>query len=470
MSTGGSKYWGSGSVPVVSTDVLRNVILAATDIAIVISHEGQILSVILDSKKAPFGKLDHWEGLNIRDVLTSECIPKLDDRLFELLKGGASMSSVELNHLEKDQEFPIRYSLQELSADDAILMLGRDLSPIAELQQQLVRTQITLEQDYETQREFDTRYRVLMETLEDAVIFVSARNNEIIDLNKAAANLLGVDRDSLSGLSFAHEFTGLDGKAIDDSLKVAAESDTAASIELKSVRTDRHLKLVPTAFRAAGAQMLLCRIRPSDQAQVVSDDLTQHLSSFYTIGVEPMVFTDSNGIITTANEAFLNLVEVANTPKVKGRSLADFMARGLVDLKVMIENASRNGHMRTYSTKLSSEYDNQVSIEVSVTYLNDTQHPAFVFLMRDVSRAEAVRTAPAAAGGGDIAAKSVMELVGSATLKEIVADTTDVVEKMCIETAVELTRNNRVAAAEMLGLSRQSLYVKLRKYGLLAKD
>jgi DNA-binding protein Fis len=41
---------------------------------------------------------------------------------------------------------------------------------------------------------------------------------------------------------------------------------------------------------------------------------------------------------------------------------------------------------------------------------------------------------------------------------------------MCIETAVTLTRNNRVAAAEMLGLSRQSLYVKLRKYGLLSKD
>jgi DNA-binding NtrC family response regulator len=51
-----------------------------------------------------------------------------------------------------------------------------------------------------------------------------------------------------------------------------------------------------------------------------------------------------------------------------------------------------------------------------------------------------------------------------------VAETTDVVEKMCIETAVELTRNNRVAASEMLGLSRQSLYVKLRKYGLLNKD
>jgi DNA-binding NtrC family response regulator len=70
----------------------------------------------------------------------------------------------------------------------------------------------------------------------------------------------------------------------------------------------------------------------------------------------------------------------------------------------------------------------------------------------------------------DEGVRSVMELVGSATLKDIVAETTNVVEKMCIETAVELTMNNRVAAAEMLGLSRQSLYVKLRKYGLLSRN
>ena len=73
-------------------------------------------------------------------------------------------------------------------------------------------------------------------------------------------------------------------------------------------------------------------------------------------------------------------------------------------------------------------------------------------------------------GVGEDGGKSIMELVGSSTLKDIVAETTDVVEKMCIETAVELTRNNRVAAAEMLGLSRQSLYVKLRKYGLINQD
>jgi DNA-binding NtrC family response regulator len=53
--------------------------------------------------------------------------------------------------------------------------------------------------------------------------------------------------------------------------------------------------------------------------------------------------------------------------------------------------------------------------------------------------------------------------VGTASLKEIVSETTDVIEKICIEAALEMTNNNRAAAAEMLGLSRQSLYVKLSK-------
>ena len=124
--------------------------------------------------------------------------------------------------------------------------------------------------------------------------------------------------------------------------------------------------------------------------------------------------------------------------------------------------------MRLYATKLTSEFGSQVSVEISSTWLNDRAHPAVAFVFRDASRAEAIRkTGPTAVN--DDGMKSVMELVGSASLKEIVSETNDVVEKMCIETAVELTRNNRVAAAEMLGLSRQSLYVKLRKYGLLEK-
>ena len=44
-------------------------------------------------------------------------------------------------------------------------------------------------------------------------------------------------------------------------------------------------------------------------------------------------------------------------------------------------------------------------------------------------------------------------------------ETTDVIEQLCIEAALQITGDNRASAAEILGLSRQSLYVKLRRYG-----
>ena len=43
------------------------------------------------------------------------------------------------------------------------------------------------------------------------------------------------------------------------------------------------------------------------------------------------------------------------------------------------------------------------------------------------------------------------DLVGRMPLKDIVRDTTDLIEQFCIEAALELTGDNRASAAEMLG-------------------
>ena len=56
------------------------------------------------------------------------------------------------------------------------------------------------------------------------------------------------------------------------------------------------------------------------------------------------------------------------------------------------------------------------------------------------------------------------------TLREIVQETVSSVERNCVETALELAKGNRTAAAEMLGVSRQSLYSKLSRYALDPKD
>jgi DNA-binding NtrC family response regulator len=64
-------------------------------------------------------------------------------------------------------------------------------------------------------------------------------------------------------------------------------------------------------------------------------------------------------------------------------------------------------------------------------------------------------------------ASQMTELVGRMPLKDIVRETTDLIEQLCIEAALQLTGDNRASAAEMLGLSRQSLYIKLRRFDLV---
>jgi DNA-binding NtrC family response regulator len=63
-------------------------------------------------------------------------------------------------------------------------------------------------------------------------------------------------------------------------------------------------------------------------------------------------------------------------------------------------------------------------------------------------------------------AEQLAELVGRVALKDLVRETTEITEKLCIEAALKLTGDNRAAASQMLGLSRQSLYGKLRRYGI----
>ncbi len=444
-----------------------DIVASASDIGFVVSPSGAIVAALVNPHHRSFGEVSHWEGRQIASVLTTESATKLRDRLAELARNGDRSRAVELNHADPaDWEFPVRYIMHRIDDAGTVLMLGRDLRPIAEMQQQLVRAQLALERDYEAQREVDTRYRVLMEATRDAVVVVSMTSGRISDLNPAAAVLLGGSRQDLLGCAIAQEFEGRRRGEFLESMANLAASDGLTPVELVARRSQRRVMVVPTTFRTAGERLLLCRLDPADGGETLADELAVQLTGLYHGGVEGIVFTDREGTISAANEAFLNLTDAASLSAVKGRSLSEFLARGVIDLKVMIDNARRTGNMRLYATKVTTAYDGQVSAEISVTYLNDRPNPFLVFVIRDASRADVTRR-PASASVPDEGMRNVAELVGASTLKDIVAETTDVVERMCIETAVELTRNNRVAAAEMLGLSRQSLYVKLRKYGLL---
>jgi transcriptional regulator PpsR len=467
VTTDGRQLVNAGKVPLVAPEVLSEILSTASDITLLVAPDHRVVSVLVNPSHRFYGQLSDWEGARLQDILTVESLPKFEARVSELQERRRHNVAVELNHADALRwSFPVRYALHLMESDGSILMLGRDLRPIAEVQQQLVAAQLALERDYESQREMETRYRVIMEIARDPLVLVNMATGRIADVNPAAASLLGGSRAELIGAAVAQEFEGRRRGEFLESMATLAVADAAIPIELTARRSQQRLLVSPTVFRAAGERILLCQLDLADRARTQADDLSEHLSRLYHEGVDGIVFTDAEGVIRAANEAFLNLTDAASMSAVRGRPLSEFLVRGAIDLRMILENVKRAGTLRLYATRLATDFSGQVAVELSAAWLNDRPNPVMGVILRDASRADTLRRSP----GGEETARNVVELVGSSTLRDIVAETTDVIEKMCIETALELTRNNRVAAADMLSLSRQSLYVKLRKYGLLNKD
>ncbi|MFP4044666.1 MAG: transcriptional regulator PpsR [Rhodosalinus sp.] len=323
------------------------------------------------------------------------------------------------------------------------------------------------ERDAERFRGVETRYRVVFDASETPMAMIEPDSGRALDLNRAAMQLLGVQTDNLSANAFAQCFEGRRKGEFGEALKAAAAGDDAQGIPVVIRRSGADVRLYPEFFRASGEVALLCRILPVADEDQAGRDFQRALGQLFDSTSDAILLTDAKGKIREANEGFLRLTDAAQLRDVQGRPLSDFLARGSVDLKLMLEQVDKTGRLRGYSAQLESVVGMRATVDISAARLTGRSDRNLGFVIREVSATQAISVAEAGATMSEEAMTNVMDLVGTASLKELVGATTDVVEKLCIETAVRLTDNNRVAAAEMLGLSRQSLYVKLRKYGLL---
>ena len=450
---------------------LQRILASAADLVLLVNPHGRVEAVETNPDIPGFPSTEQWPGRELREIMTVESVDKICDHL-DRAAAGARLPAMELNHVvEGGADIAIRYAVHRLDAQGSLLLLGHDLRPVAEMQQRLVEAQLIMERDYEAQREADTRYRVLMEAVDDAVLVIALSNGRVRDLNTPAARLIGEARDDLTGHPVGRILDERGHGDLLEELTNSAISDRGVAMPVTLRRSGRAMRATPTVFRAGGERLLICRFETpaTDAGTTTPDEFGRDLQRLYDEGADAIVFLDRDGVIRAANEAFVNLTDAAGASMLRGRAVAEFLVRGEVDQRVLIENVRRAGHLRHYSTRLRTEFAGEVQVDVAATWLDDRTRPCIALVIRDAMRSEAAARLPAVPGG-DEGARGLMELVGSASLKEIVAETNDVVEKMCIETAVELTGNNRVAAAEMLGLSRQSLYVKLRKHGLLSRD
>ena len=460
-----------GELP--ATEGVDHLIEQASDIAIMVTQSGVIEGISVNPECPSLGCLDHWVGRDFDEFLTIESREKYVQRSKAVFDNPELVPRpLQLNHVDNAVwEFPIRYTVHRIKDRKSLLLFGRDLQPIAEVQQRLVAEQTARERDLQKIRSSETFYRVVLEASETPLLLIEPESGRIRDLNSAAASLLGSKSDTLSGASFAQAFEGRRKSDLMEALQAAASADEQKKLELVARRSGRELNAYAQHFRAAGELFLLCRLASANEADAASPEATQSLVALFAEASDAIVFTDSAGLIRDANEAFLILTDAAQIRDVKMKSLSEFLARGSVDMKLIMETAMKKGRLRNYATQILSSVGTRANVDISSVRLRGRGGDLGLgLIIRDVTPRETAEPEVGASAMSEEAMQNVMDLVGTASLKTLVSATSDVVEKMCIETAVKLTGNNRVAAAEMLGLSRQSLYVKLRKHGLISSD
>ena len=119
---------------------------------------------------------------------------------------------------------------------------------------------------------------------------------------------------------------------------------------------------------------------------------------------------------------------------------------------------------RNFATVVRDRFGDEDEVEVSAVAAELDSETVFGFSIRPTSRR--MTTSETATPWLPRTADQVTSLVGQVPLKDIVRASTDLIEKVCIETALEISHDSRASAAEILGLSRQGLYSKLKRFGM----
>ena len=444
-------------------DWAAKLITATSEVALVVDRDGVIRHVSFSGAEPPIEGADEWVGKPWVETVTADSRGKIDLLLKEAATTGTTRRR-QVNHPARTgADIPVAYNAVR-AEHGAVIAVGRDLRTISMLQQRLVDTQQAMERDYWRLRHVETRYRLLFQLSTDAIIVVDADTMRIVDASGAAARLFDVPADKLVGKGFPLGVAAEHVRAVDDLLATARTTGHATDVRLKLTEDRGEVLASASCFRQDNLTLLLVRLSRHATPSTANTSHRQRLLELIDRTPEALVITDAEGDILTANRSFLDLAQLASEEQAKGRSLGNWVGRPGADLSVFLSTVRKHGVVRVAASSIRGDLGLATEIELSAVSLPGDNGVGIGFVMRDVGRR--VTTVPHGARDLTKAVEELTTLVGRVSLPTLVRDTTDLVERHFIEAALELTGDNRTTAAEVLGLSRQTLYVKLRRHGL----
>lgn len=449
----------------IDSETAATLIAAAADVSLVIDATGIVKDVAFGSEELSREGYEKWIGQPWIDTVTVESRTKVE----ALLRDAAANSITkwrQVNHPSTHgPDVPILYSAALVPKNGSIIVFGRDLRSLASLQQRLMDAQQSLERDYWRLRHLETRYRLLFEVAAEAVLIVDSVTQKITEANPAAGQLLGEHTRRVVGRVFPDCFDEAGASSVRMLMANVGATGRGDEIEARVAESGRQVVISASVFRQDNSALFLLRLSPLQQSGATAASLPRTIARAIDSAPDGFVVTDPEGRILVANQAFRDLAQLASEDQAKGESLDRWLGRAGVDFGVLIFNLRQHGAVRLFATTIRGEQGARADVEISAVSVAHGEQPCLGFTIRNVGRRLASEAANERAVPRSV--EQLTELVGRAPLKELVRQSTDLIERLCIEAALELTRDNRASAAEMLGLSRQGLYTKLRRYGLV---
>lgn len=439
---------------------------AVPDIKLILDFEGVIRDASL-SETFSGEHAERWIGTAWADTVRHSDAVHLHRLLDDARSQGVSAFRQVLQRLPSGLEVPIECTAVRLGGEAGVMVVGKNLRAVSELQNRLVEAQQAMERDYWKLREVETRYRLLFNSSAEAVLLLDATNMSILELNPAAGEALGMPLNKLrSGAAgrFLDTLLSEDREPFTRMLRQVRERGRAPAILLR-LGASRDAWTARASLMASTMQeIFLVQLFPSG-AQLGQSEARDSVAveDLLERGPDGFVVIDGQGAVLRANRAFLDMAQMASETAVLGEPLGRWLGRPGADLTVLLANVLRLGAVRLFSTTLHGELGSEIDVELSATGNADENPRQVGVFLRDVGRR--LSTGVASDGVGQLLS-TLTQQIGKTTLRKLVDDTVQVVERHYIEAALELTGGNRTAAAELLGLSRQSLYVKLNRYDL----
>jgi transcriptional regulator PpsR len=444
-----------------------SLIAVASDVALVIpdGESGVIRDIAFGSDELAQEINPKWLGKAWADTVTTDCRAKVQALLREA-SSDAPPRWRHINHrVASGEDVPVMYTTLRLGGKRGVVAIGRSLRQVATLQQQMVEAQQAMDREYLRLRQVETRYRLLFQVSSEPVLVVDASTMKIVEANPATSKLVGDMGKRLIGRPVMDLFDAASRGPVDAQLRtvLATGKPKDAPVHLQS-HGSRDFYLSVSLFREGRTMFYLLRVDRADRASATVASPRSKVLEVVQNSPDGFVVTDAEGHILSANHAFLDAAQLTTEEQALGQSIERWLGRPGVDFPLLKGQLLEHGSLRLFATKLQGELGTANDVEISAVAVPSGDDRCFGLIVREVAARAAGEKSTYLERPRTV--EQLTSMVGRVPLKDLVRDSTDMIEKLCIETALSMTSDNRASAAEVLGLSRQSLYAKLRRYGL----